>query len=57
MQKSTQAKIEELKKRAAQRKTLRYCAGFKQDAVALVEELRQQNWTQKDITKELEIPW
>ena len=57
MQESTQAKIEELRARAARRETTRYSASFKDEAVSLVDELRQQGWTQKDIHKELGIPW
>jgi hypothetical protein len=57
MKKSTQVKIEGLKERAARRETTRYSNSFKEDAVCLVDELRQKKWTQKRINKELEIPW
>lgn len=57
MEKSTQVKIEGLKERAVRRETVRYCENFKEDAVSLVGELRQKRWTQKRISKELEIPW
>jgi hypothetical protein len=57
MEKSTQVKIEGLKERAAKRETTRYSENFKEDAVRLVDELRQKNWTQKRINKALQIPW
>jgi len=54
---SSQAKIARLKERAARRETTRYSAAFRTEAVALVTELRQKNWTQQRISKELGIPW
>lgn len=50
-------KIEELKTRADERDSLRYPKAFRDDAVELVEVLRDEGWTQKRISDALEIPW
>jgi transposase-like protein len=49
--------IEDLKRRAAQRKNSRYPEEFRQDAVRLVDRLRKAGWTQNRISREMEVPW
>ena len=52
-----EAKIEELKRRAEQRETIRYPKDFKEDAVEAVDRLRTKGWTQTAISEALGIPW
>lgn len=51
------SKIEDLKQRAVHRKTQRYPEAFLRDAVEAVCRLRDEGWTQKDVSALLEIPW
>ena len=51
-----ESKIEDLKQRAADRKTQRYPEAFQRDAVEVVCRLREEGWTQKDVSALLEIP-
>lgn len=50
-------KFEELRRRADERESMRYPEQFRNDAVALVDQLRDEGWTQKAISEALEIPW
>ena len=54
---SIEMKIEDLKERAASRETMRYPEAFKQDATEVVGRLREDGFTQTDISDLLEIPW
>lgn len=50
-------RIEDMKRRAEQRETMRYPEAFREDAVELVDDLRGEDWTQKRISEALQIPW
>ena len=52
-----ESKIEELKRRAEQRETIRYPKDFKEDAVEAVDRLRKEGWTQTAVSEALGIPW
>ena len=52
-----EAKIEDLKQRAADRETMRYPEAFKEDATDVVRQLRDDGFTQQDVSELLEIPW
>ena len=55
--KAIENRIEELKRRAAERKTQRYPQSFRDDAADVVDELRAKGWTQKAVSDALGIPW
>ncbi len=48
---SCDEQIEDLKKRAEQRGSLRYPEAFREDAVELVETLRDEDWPQQRISE------
>jgi transposase-like protein len=50
-------RIEALRLEAAERETLQYPADFRDQAVALVDELRADGWTQKAVSEALDICW
>ena len=52
-----EAKIEDLKQRASSRETMRYPEAFKRDATEVVRQLRENGFTQKEVSELLDIPW
>ena len=52
-----EARIEDLKQRAADREAMRYPEAFKEDATDVVRQLRADGFTQKAVSELLEIPW
>ena len=52
-----ESRIKDLKLRSVERENTRYPADFKEDALALVADLREKGWTQQAISEALEIPW
>ena len=52
-----ESQIEELKQRAADRETMRYPQDFRDDAIEVVRQLREDGFTQKEVSELLDIPW
>ena len=52
-----EARIEDLRKRAADRETMRYPEAFKEDATDVVQHLRTKGFNQQEVSELIEIPW
>ena len=52
-----EARIEDLRKRAADRETMRYPEAFKEDATDVVRHLRAEGFTQQEVSELLDVPW
>lgn len=52
-----ESRINDFKLRSAGRGTTRYPEDIKQDALALVADLREKGWTQQAISEALDILW